>query len=379
MSEGLKFKTDMQFVYGVPAELAPGVARVVANNASAFTFKGTNTYLVGTQSLAVIDPGPADPEHISAILRAAGRSADNPHPGDACAPRPRRGRARAAGGDGREDVRFPPRKRIADSADAQATSEYISADYSPDVHLKHGDRLKADDWELSALHTPGHAPDHLCFALEGRGLVFSGDHVMAWNTSVVAPPEGRMADYLRSLEFLLERDDEMLLPGHGGRVMEPRRVVKAYLLHRRWREQAILEAVRKGSDTVRKLLPVIYRDLDAEVAGAAMLSLRAHMEHLHERGLVKSTTPRTSIAPLFLFSVALDLRGRGLHLHRHRFQAHYDFLEDRADALRVAAEVVAAVARRRPDVDVRCLIVAADADHHVIVKTEHQCAVDEFD
>ncbi|MES1180044.1 MAG: MBL fold metallo-hydrolase, partial [Hyphomicrobium sp.] len=131
-----------------------------------------------------------------------------------------------------------------------------------------------------------HSGDHLCFALDDRGLVFSGDHVMAWNTSVVAPPEGRMADYLRSLELLLERDDGMLLPGHGGRVLEPRRVVKAYLLHRRWREQAILEAVRKGSDTVRKLLPVIYRDLDAQVAGAAMLSLRAHIEHLQERGLV---------------------------------------------------------------------------------------------
>ena len=107
----------------------------------------------------------------------------------------------------------------------------------------------ATDWELSALHTPGHAPDHLCFALEGRGVVFSGDHVMAWNTSVVAPPEGRMADYLRSLELLLERDDTLLLPGHGGRITQPRRTVKAYLLHRRWREQAILEAVKQAART----------------------------------------------------------------------------------------------------------------------------------
>jgi glyoxylase-like metal-dependent hydrolase (beta-lactamase superfamily II) len=126
----------------------------------------------------------------------------------------------------------------------------------------------------------------LCFALSGRDIVFSGDHVMAWNTSVVAPPEGRMADYLRSLEVLLERRDEVLLPGHGGPVSDPRRMVKAYLLHRRWRDQAILEAVRNGADTVRKLMPVIYRDLNEEVAGAARLSLRAHLEHLVERGLI---------------------------------------------------------------------------------------------
>jgi glyoxylase-like metal-dependent hydrolase (beta-lactamase superfamily II) len=139
---------------------------------------------------------------------------------------------------------------------------------------------------LRALYTPGHAPDHLCFALEGQGVVFSGDHVMAWNTSVVAPPEGRMADYLRSLELLLARDNEMLLPGHGGRIMESRRTVKAYLLHRRWREQAILAAVRNGTNTVRKLLPLIYRDLPEDVVGAATLSLQAHIEHLAERGLI---------------------------------------------------------------------------------------------
>ena len=109
---------------------------------------------------------------------------------------------------------------------------------------------------------------------------------MAWNTSVIAPPEGRMADYLRSLEKLLERDDSVFLPGHGGRVIAPRRPVKAYLLHRRWREQAILDAVRQGKNTIRKLVPAIYRDLDEDIVGVATLSLRAHVEHLVERGLI---------------------------------------------------------------------------------------------
>lgn len=286
MSEALKFKTDMQFEYGAPSPMAPGVARLVAGNASAFTFKGTNTYLVGANSLAVIDPGPDDPAHLRAILdAAAGRPishilvthAHRDHVDGLQALQAATNAVTCA---------FPragARKRRDES---DVLSEYTNHTFAPDVEVKSGDSITGEDWELTALHTPGHAPDHLCFALEGSGVVFSGDHVMAWNTSVVAPPEGRMSDYMRSLELLLERDDEVLLPGHGGRIMEPRRTVKAYLLHRRWREQAILEAVRNGHDSVRKLLPLIYRDLDQAVLGAAALSLQAHIEHLVERGLI---------------------------------------------------------------------------------------------
>ncbi len=286
MSEGLKFKTDMQFAYGVPTAMAPGVERLVAGNASALTFKGTNTYLVGTRTLAVIDPGPTDAEHLSAILKAAGKRpithilvthAHRDHVDGLGALQAATGAKTYGFGRG-----ALPSAKGAEPED----SEYVNHAYVPDVHVEGGAQVKGEDWELHALHTPGHAPDHLCFALQGRGVVFSGDHVMAWNTSVVAPPEGRMADYLRSLELLLARDNEMLLPGHGGRILESRRIVKAYLLHRRWREQAILEAVRNGTNTIRKLLPLIYRDLPKEVVGAATLSLRAHIEHLIERGLI---------------------------------------------------------------------------------------------
>ncbi len=286
MSEGPKFKTDMQFAYGVPSAMAAGVERLVANNASALTFKGTNTYLVGTKTLAVIDPGPIDADHAAAILEAAGKRpithilvthAHRDHVD---------GLAALQAATGAKTYGF--RRGALPSAQGAEPedSEYVNRAYVPDVHIEGGDRIAGSDWELHALHTPGHAPDHLCFALEGRGIVFSGDHVMAWNTSVVAPPEGRMADYLRSLELLLARDNEMLLPGHGGRILELRRMVKAYLLHRRWREQAILEAVRKGTNTVRKLLPLIYRDLPEGVMGAATLSLQAHILHLAERGLI---------------------------------------------------------------------------------------------
>lgn len=286
MSEALKFRTDMTFAYGEPSPMGPGVERLVANNASPLTFKGTNTYLVGTKSLAVIDPGPADELHLAAILRAAaGRPithivATHAHRDHVDGLDALRERTSA------KSYAFPHVARHAERADSDAGSEYTNYDFQIDVALAHGSRIEGEDWQLTTLHTPGHAPDHVCLALEGTRLVFSGDHVMAWNTSVVAPPEGRMSDYLRSLEVLLARKDEVLLPGHGGRILEPRRTVKAYLLHRRWREQAILEAVRNGTNTVRKLLPVIYRDLDARIAGAAMLSLQAHIEHLAERGLI---------------------------------------------------------------------------------------------
>jgi glyoxylase-like metal-dependent hydrolase (beta-lactamase superfamily II) len=286
MSEGLKFRTEMQFAYGLAGPIAPGVVRIVANNPSAFTFKGTNTYLVGADALAVIDPGPADRDHIAAILRAAaGRPithilathAHRDHVDGVAALQELTGASTC--GFRRDAV------QLAASGNGEV-SEYTNPDFAPDIHMADGDRVTGAGWELVALHTPGHSPDHLCFALEGTGLAFSGDHVMAWNTSVIAPPDGRMADYLRSLESLLERNDEVLLPGHGGRITEPRRTVKAYLLHRRWREQAILDALRQGTDTVRKLLPVIYRDLDEEMVGAAKLSLQAHILHLVERGIV---------------------------------------------------------------------------------------------
>jgi glyoxylase-like metal-dependent hydrolase (beta-lactamase superfamily II) len=157
--------------------------------------------------------------------------------------------------------------------------------------LADGGRLEGDGWSFTAVHTPGHAPDHLCFALEGTGILFSGDHVMGWNTSVVAPPEGNMGAYIRSLQLLGDRRDRVYYPGHGGQVEDPQRLVKAYLLHRRMREQAILECIRDGVDTARAIVPVVYKGLDPKLLNAASLSVLAHVEHLIERGLVRCEGP----------------------------------------------------------------------------------------
>lgn len=281
----LKFNTTMRFDYGVPDTLAPGIARLVAPNSGPLTFKGTNTYLVGEHSLAVIDPGPASAKHRDAILAAAA-SRPITHIVSTHAHRDHvDGTAALKAATGARTYAFR-RTQIAQGGGGDAGAEFVGHEFVADVHIGHGDTIEGEGWKLDALHTPGHAPDHLCLALDDRGIVFSGDHVMAWNTSVIAPPEGRMSDYMRSLGLLLERDDQLFLPGHGGVIETPRRTVKAYLLHRKWREQAILEAVRGGTNTVRTLLPVIYRDLDKAVVGAAMLSLRAHLDHLAERGLI---------------------------------------------------------------------------------------------
>jgi len=284
MAMSLKFNTALQFERGVPDVMGAGVLRLVAPNGGPLTFKGTNTYIVGETDLAVIDPGPDDVRHRQAILDiAAGRRithivTTHAHR-DHVDGLPALQDATGACTYGYCRTHIP----VGGAGDRDA--EYVGHDYAPDVHLEHGALIEGEGWQLEALHTPGHAPDHLCFALRGGGLLFSGDHVMAWNTSVIAPPEGRMADYLQSLELLLDRD-EVFLPGHGGQIDRPQRTVKAYLLHRKWREQAILEAIRGGTTSVRALLPMIYRDLSPEVAGAALLSLRAHVDHLAERGLV---------------------------------------------------------------------------------------------
>ena len=288
MASDLAFNTTMDFAYGVPKEVAPGVVRIVANNPSPFTFKGTNTYVVGTATLAVIDPGPEDPAHRDAILAAiAGRPVSHivvththrDHvdglPGLVAqlgAPTCGFGRTAAAPGA----LKLSP-----------SGSEFVDQSFAPDQRLVHGDAVTGPDWRLEALHTPGHAPDHLCFALAGTGILFSGDHVMGWNTSVVAPPEGRMSDYLGSLDLLARRtDDSVYFPGHGGRIHNPQRLVKAFIIHRTMREQAIRDAIRSGSRTIPDIVAIVYRGLDARLVKAAALSVEAHVEHMIEKQTV---------------------------------------------------------------------------------------------
>jgi glyoxylase-like metal-dependent hydrolase (beta-lactamase superfamily II) len=285
----------MAFAYGEPSPMGPGIVRIVAPNPSPLTFKGTNTYLVGSTSLAVIDAGPDSDEHRASILKAAG-------------PRPITyilsthahrdhvdGVAKLKAETGAVVAAYPrdvEAGRIA-LENSPSGKYFVDYDFAPDLALRGGDVIEGADWALTAIHTPGHAPDHLCFVIEGRRVVFSGDHVMAWNTTVIAPPEGRMADYVASLEILMDRNDDVFLPGHGERLADPQRTVKAYLLHRNWREKSVLDALAAGATSIRRIVPEVYRGLAPQLIPAATLSVQAHVEYLIEKGLVASDSPLT--------------------------------------------------------------------------------------
>jgi len=295
MAEEIPFRREMQFEYGVPRELFPGIERLVANNPGPFTYKGTNTYLIGSGStIAVMDPGPDDDAHFEATMQAIGKRkvatiilTHTHHDHVDGMPRLKAATGAKTAGYGRKVAASGMRKA------SPSGGEYVEHDFVPDVVLGDGARLEGDGFALEALHTPGHAPDHLCFGLEGTKILFSGDHVMGWNTSVVAPPEGNMAAYMRSLEKLAQRSDEVFLAGHGGRVLQPQRVVKAFMVHRRMREDAILDCIRQGRTTIAEIVEVVYRGLEPRLVNAASLSVAAHVEHLVERGLVRSVGPVT--------------------------------------------------------------------------------------
>jgi glyoxylase-like metal-dependent hydrolase (beta-lactamase superfamily II) len=292
MSAELAFNRSVDVDYGVAEEVAPQVRRIVANNPSPYTFLGTNTYLVGRGRVAVIDPGPACEQHLAAIVEAT-RGERVTHilithsHRDHCDGA--RGLQALVGG---EILSFGPTGTERGAGAPGLGEAFVDPSFRPDRTLQDGDVVKAGGVALDVLHTPGHAPDHLCFALVGQRTVFTGDHVMGWNTTVIAPPEGSMAKFLSSLEKLLPRHDKVFLPAHGGRVQTPQRVVKAYIMHRQWREQTILTCLEDGVSTIPRIVAKIYGDLDADLKAAAALSVLAHLEYMISRGLVRETGPK---------------------------------------------------------------------------------------
>jgi glyoxylase-like metal-dependent hydrolase (beta-lactamase superfamily II) len=291
MSAELAFNRNQDVDYGVAQEVAPGVRRIVANNPGPYTFLGTNSYVVGSGEVAVIDPGPADDHHLKAIADAiAGERlthilithSHRDHCDGA------RGLQALAGG---KIAAFGPTDGARGAAAPGLSYDFVDPDFVPDRKLADGDTVRGRGFALDVLHMPGHAPDHLCFALVGKRTVFTGDHVMGWNTTVIAPPEGDMANFLASLERLMQRHDKIFLPGHGGRIQTPQRVVKAYIMHRKWREQTILSCLEEGISTVPRIVARLYGTLDAELRDAAALSVLAHLEHLINRDLVGAERP----------------------------------------------------------------------------------------
>ncbi len=272
---------------GICEQSEPMVRRVLAGNGSPYTYTGTQTYLVGLSDLAVIDPGPDDPAHIDALMAAI---AGTPVLAICCTHthRDHSPAARAlAALTGAPIIGCAPLTIDKDEAhDEPRADAPFDPDYAPDRVLADGESVCGTGWTLTAVATPGHTSNHLCFSLEESGALFSGDHVMGWSTTVVAPPDGDMGDYLASLERLYERDDRIYYPAHGPAVEQPRRLVRGMIGHRRQRERQIMRLVSQGTGNVEAMIPLMYKGVDPRLWGAAAQSTRAHLQDMERRGLV---------------------------------------------------------------------------------------------
>jgi glyoxylase-like metal-dependent hydrolase (beta-lactamase superfamily II) len=275
----IPFVKDMRFAYEEAEQVSPLVRRVVARNPSLFTFHGTNTYLVGRGRVAVIDPGPLLKEHQAALRRALGGEAVShilvthrhlDHCESAAALAQETGAVLAAAPPGAAAAALPGHHH----------EEGVDPAFAPGVVLHRGDRLEGPDWRLEVLPTPGHTSDHLCFSLPQENLLFTGDHVMGWSTSVVIPPDGDMRAYVASLRLLQTREDRVYLPGHGPAITVPHPYVTALAAHRAEREREILAAVGAGRHHIPGIVRVVYADVDPRLHAAAGLSVLAHLRAL---------------------------------------------------------------------------------------------------
>ncbi|MDI7861386.1 MBL fold metallo-hydrolase [Rhizobiaceae bacterium n13] len=288
-----EFDRDFVPAHGEAVTISDNVQRVTVNNPGPFTFHGTNSYIVGGRSVAVIDPGPDDEAHFQALMTTlAGREVTHiavSHTHKDHSPLARRLKQAT----GAEIVAEGPHRaaRPLHQGETNPFAESSDSEFMPDRRLGDGDRVEGDGWTLTALMTPGHTANHAAFALEGTGIVFSADHVMAWATSIVAPPDGAMADYMASLETLLARDDRIYFPGHGGPVRDPASFLRGLRAHRRMRERAVLERIRAGDRAIPDMVKAIYRDTDPRLHGAAALSVLSHLEDLVEKGQVLTDGP----------------------------------------------------------------------------------------
>ena len=289
-------------VYGVVDRLSPLVARVVAENPSKFTYKGTGTYIIGRDEVVVVDPGPNLDSHRGALERALegrpvrGIVVTHCHSdhvplsywlaestgartyGFGSHPRPIETDAFDDDDDGDDTAR--------DSGDGEER-EHTDFDFTPDVPVRDGETfLTVDGWSLTGIHTPGHTSNHMCVHLDAENALFTGDHIMGWSTTVVSPPDGNMADYMASVRKLMSRSDAILYPTHGNPVKDPAPFLAAYLAHRIDRERQIVDLLRRGPSTIHAMVEVLYADVRRELHKPARRSVLSHLLKLHADGVV---------------------------------------------------------------------------------------------
>jgi glyoxylase-like metal-dependent hydrolase (beta-lactamase superfamily II) len=290
MSDDIPFNKMLDLAPDTVDEAAPGVRRVMANNPGPFTFKGTVSYIIGRSKVAIVDPGPDDPVHVAALLDAVRNETvthifvTHTHRDHSPAvPALKHATGATVYAEGIHRAARPLHIGELNPLDSSGDRDFV-----PDVYLKDGEVVEGDGWAVEAVTTPGHTANHMAFALKDESKLFVGDHVMAWATSIVAPPDGAMSDYMASLRKLAARPEQLYFPGHGPAVPEATRFVNYLILHRKAREDSILYRLGKGETDIPTIVRAIYIGLDPRLTGAAGLSVLAHMEDLVTRGLVET-------------------------------------------------------------------------------------------
>jgi glyoxylase-like metal-dependent hydrolase (beta-lactamase superfamily II) len=274
--------------YAIAEQISPLIRRVLARNASPFSYTGTQTYIVGHGDVAVIDPGPYgdDPAHVGELVRLLGQErisaimCTHTHRDHSPAAAPLKELT------GAPIIGCAPLMLHDDGPRADAGFDDT---YAPDRVLTDGEALCGSGWTLTAVATPGHTSNHLCYALEEEKALFSGDHIMGWSTTVVSPPDGDMADYMASLALMISRDDKVYYPAHGPQVDTPQRLARGMMGHRKQREGQIMRLLEKGVGAIPDMVSEMYKGLDVRLRGAAGRSVLAHLIDLERRGVASNT------------------------------------------------------------------------------------------
>ena len=288
---GIPFVRDYSFAYGEAESLSARVRRVVADNPGPFTYTGTGVFIVGANAdVCVIDPGPTTPAHVAAVHAALeGRRVTHVlvthHHIDHS---PLAAPLAAAHGCKVYGFGVQPVRPQGGEVRLEAGDDLS---FQPDVEIRDGDSFNGSDWTLTAIHTPGHTSNHLCYALAEENTLFSGDHIMGWSTSVVSPPDGDMGDYLASLRRVRDMDFDIIRPTHGPAITEVRPFVQAYIDHRMAREAQIAGALQGGLTTIRDIVAKLYADVDKRLHPAAAHSVLSHLIHMRKTGRVTADGP----------------------------------------------------------------------------------------
>src|SRR5580700_4439089 len=293
MNDDIPYNKAFDLEPGRAEEVAPGVRAIVANNPGPFTFKGTVSYVIGRGKVAILDPGPDDDAHVAALLDAVrGETVTHifvTHTHRDHSPAvPKIKAATGAKVYAQGPHRLARPLHIGETRRLDASADM---DFRPDVALADGETVSGDGWTLEAVTTPGHTANHMAFAFKEADLLFAGDHVMAWSTTIVAPPDGAMSDYMASLQKLARRTEPLYLSGHGMPVRDAPRYVQFLIEHRQGREASILHRLGKGAADIPTIVKAVYIGLDPRLTGAAALSTLAHMEDLVARGVVATEGP----------------------------------------------------------------------------------------